>query len=240
MATGMRAFWRAVAILRRTCRSPHPWLVRVAARPREDAGRMPCPACGFRAAGLISAGMEKIGSLVILALLFAASASAQPGVTLTGRVTLNGAPAPARTMAFWNDQSLSEVTTLTDQDGRYRVALPHSGAFMVVVRGWSQTAHVTARDEHTQFDLAVEGATLTVDLYGNLDAATAIEVRRASPDFLAMNRVPSSTTQHVFEAVPFGTFHVAAHNGLASSQVVTVKLARDEPRQTVTLYLVPE
>ena len=132
---------------------------------------------------------------------------------------------------------MSEVTTLTDEDGRYRIVLPHTGDFMAVVRGWCQTARVTARDEHTQFDLVMEGATLTVDLHGSLDGGTAIEVRRASPDFLAMRSVPPSTTQHVFEAVPFGTFHVAAHNGLASSQVVTIELAADEPRQTVALYL---
>ena len=184
--------------------------------------------------------MQRIRSLVVLALLFSAHPSAQSTVTLTGQVTLNGEPAQGRRIAFWTEQSLSEVTTLTDNDGRYRVVLPHTGEFLAVVRSWSQTAHVTARDQETHFDLALEGATLTVDLYGNLDAATAIEVRRTSPDFLAMRSVSPSTTQYVFEAVPFGTFRVAAHNGLASSQVVTIELARNEPRQTVTLYLIPK
>jgi hypothetical protein len=94
-------------------------LVRVNATTLADD----CPVCSFRAPRLSSAAMQNIGSLVILALLFAAHPSAQPQVTLTGRVTLNGEPAQGRTVAFWNDQSLSEVTTLTDNDGRYRLGL---------------------------------------------------------------------------------------------------------------------
>jgi hypothetical protein len=184
--------------------------------------------------------MGKSGLFVTLALLFSAQLSAQPGVELTGRITLNGEPAQDRPLAFWSARSSTEVTTRTDIDGRYRVVLPHAGDFMVVVRDWPQTTHVVAQDQKMSFDWAVEGATVTVDLYGNLDAPAKVEFRRRSPDFLTMRSMPPSQTRYVFEGLPFGVFRVRAYNGFAASEDVLIELARNRPQETVTLYLVPK
>jgi hypothetical protein len=179
--------------------------------------------------------LGRSGLFITLALLLSAQLSAQPGVEVSGRITLTGEPAQDRSVAFWNAQGATEATTRTDMDGRYRVVLRQAGDFMVVVRDWPQSTHVVAQDPDTSFDWAVEGVTVTVDLYGNRDAPTKVEFR--SPHLLIMRSIPVWQNRYVFEGLPFGVVRVRAYNGLATSEGVMIDLARGRTQETVALYL---
>jgi hypothetical protein len=167
---------------------------------------------------------------------FSAVSLEQPKVSVFGRVTLNGEPVQQRTLEFWDTVRMQASPIVTDDEGEYRIFLRHPGEYLVRARGWSQSRKVLVRSEETRFDWVVDGGVLTVNLSG-VTEPTTIEIRRSAPDFLSTQRVPASTTRHVFEGIPFGVFSVLARNSRASSRSERVELTVNSPEQSISLQL---
>jgi hypothetical protein len=175
-----------------------------------------------------------IASAVILASCLSTPLLGQGNARVIGKVTLNGQPAQHRTIHFWQAQSKTEATTVTDSEGQYSIDFRNTGEWMISIRGWYQTERFMAVDGETHFDWAAQGGALEVTLVGAREP-TIVAIRRRSPEFLAMRTVPSEDSSYTFEAIPFGTFDVRATNRFGSSQFVTVTFTPTELQQQIRL-----
>lgn len=174
--------------------------------------------------------------LVISQVISASGLSARGTVTAAGTITLNGQRAQNLKAYFWHERSKTEVVAETDAIGRYSVDLMHEGDWMIYIRNWSQTGRFIAQDGNTPFDWAVVGGALQVTLEGGSAPAT-IEMRRTTPDFLALRAIPAGVSSYTFEAIPLGTFQVRASNDLGLSEIATVTFSPSELHQQTRLRL---